>query len=69
MTIETALARAAMSREELRDPAAGYNPRRVADLAKEYPAIDLARYFEKQGVQGVDSIIIGQPKSYAAVDS
>lgn len=69
LRIETALARAAMSREEMRDPAAGYNPRSVAELAKEYPHIDLARYFAKQGVSGVDNIIIGQPKSYAAVDS
>ncbi|MDE6454214.1 MAG: M13 family metallopeptidase [Muribaculaceae bacterium] len=69
MRIETALASAAMSREEMRDPAAGYNPRSVAALAADYPHIDLRRYFEKQGLQGVDSIIVGQPKSYAAVDS
>ena len=69
LEIETALARAAMSREEMRDPAAGYNPRKVADLAKDYPHIDLARYFKAQGLEGVDDIIIGQPKSYAAVDS
>ena len=69
LRIETALAKAAMSREEMRDPAAGYNPRKVADLAKDYPHIDLRRYFERQGVKGVDDIIIGQPKSYAAVDS
>ena len=69
MRIETALASAAMSREEMRDPAAGYNPRSVAALAADYPHIDLRRYFKKQGLQGVDSIIVGQPKSYAAVDS
>jgi len=69
MEIETALAHAAMSREEMRDPAAGYNPRSVAELAKDYPHIDLARYFKAQGLDGVDNIIIGQPKSYAAVDS
>ena len=69
MRIETALATAAMSREEMRDPAAGYNPRTVAGLAAEYPHIDLARYFRGQGLDGVENIIIGQPRSYAAVDS
>ncbi|MDE6136323.1 MAG: M13 family metallopeptidase [Muribaculaceae bacterium] len=69
LEIETALAHAAMSREEMRDPAAGYNPRKVGELAKEFPHIDLARYFKKQGLEGVEDIIIGQPKSYAAVDS
>ncbi|MDE6487287.1 MAG: M13 family metallopeptidase [Muribaculaceae bacterium] len=69
LEIETALAHAAMSREEMRDPAAGYNPRKVSELAKEFPHIDLARYFKKQGLEGVEDIIIGQPKSYAAVDS
>lgn len=69
MRIETVLATAAMSREEMRDPAAGYNPRTVAGLAAEYPHIDLARYFRGQGLDGVENIIIGQPRSYAAVDS
>ena len=69
MRIETELARTAMSREEMRDPAAGYNPRTVAELAAEYPHIDLKRYFDRQGVAGVENIIIGQPRSYATVDS
>ena len=69
MHIETELARTAMSREEMRDPAAGYNPRTVAELAAEYPHIDLKRYFDRQGVAGVENIIIGQPRSYATVDS
>lgn len=68
MDIETALARAAMSREELRDPAASYNPMAIADLAKEYPAVDLKRYFAKQGINKIDSLIVGQPKSLAAVN-
>lgn len=69
MNIETTLARAAMSREELRDPAASYNPRRVADLQRDYKALDLGRYFAKQGIEKIDSVIVGQPGSYAAVDS
>lgn len=68
MDIETRLAEAAMSREEMRDPAASYNPMSIAELAKEYPAVDLKRYFAKQGIANIDSLIVGQPKSLAAVN-
>ncbi len=69
MEIETALAKAAMSREELRNPAASYNPMSISELAEKYPHVDFARYFNKQGVNGVETLIVGQPKSLAAVDS
>lgn len=69
MDIETALAKAAMSREELRNPAASYNPMQMADLAQKYPHVDLARYFDRQGVKGIETLIVGQPASLAAVDS
>ena len=66
--IETALAKAAMSREELRDPAASYNPMSMADLADKYPNVELRRYFAKQGINDIDTVIIGQPKSLEAVN-
>ncbi len=69
MSIETALAKAAKSREELRNTAANYNPMSMAELAKKYPNVDFARYFEKQGVKGIETLIVGQPNSLAAVDS
>lgn len=69
MEIETALAKAAMSREELRDPQGSYNPMSLDDVAARYKNVDLRRYFEKQNVPGVVSLIVGQPKSLAAVDS
>ncbi len=69
MKIETALAKAAMSREELRNPIASYNPMTMAELAKKYPNVDLKRYFALQGIDNIESVIIGQPKSLAAVDS
>ena len=68
MKIETELAKAAMTREELRDPMASYNPMAVEDVNKQYPNVDLRRYFQKQGLD-VDTVIIGQPKSLAAVDN
>ncbi len=68
MKIETQLAEAAMSREELRDPAASYNPMTIESLAKEYPNVDFRRYFAKQGIENIDTLIVGQPKSLAAVN-
>lgn len=68
MEIETALANAAMTREELRDPAASYNPMSIAETSEKWPAVDLKRYFAKQGINEIDSIIVGQPNSFQAVN-
>ena len=68
MNIETELAKAAVTREELRDPMASYNPMAVEDVCKQYPNVDLRHYFQKQGLD-VDTVVIGQPKSLAAVDN
>lgn len=68
MDIETSLARAATTREELRDPAASYNPMSLAEAAQKWPAVDLKRYFAKQGIENIDSIIVGQPKSFEEVN-
>lgn len=68
MKIETALAQAAMSREELRDPAASYNPMTMEEIATKYPNVDLRRYFAKQGIDSIETVIIGQPQSLAKVN-
>lgn len=69
IAIETQLAKAASSRVELRDPQANYNPMTMAQLAKDYPHVDFKRYFNKQGINNIDKVIIGQPRALAAVDS
>ena len=68
MSIETSLAKAAMTREQLRDPAASYNPTAMAQLAKDYPNVNLKRYFAKQGIENIDTLIVGQPQSLAEVN-
>lgn len=69
MKIEHSLAEAAMSREELRNPAASYNPMAVAEIEKKFPNMKLTEYFAAQGLNNVENVIVGQPKSMAAVDS
>lgn len=68
ISVEKTLARAATSREELRNPMAGYNPMSMEKLAKDYPNVDLRRYFAKSGIDNIETLIVGQPKSLAAVD-
>ena len=55
-----------MTRTQQRDIAAQYNVRAVADLDKEYPSVNLKRYFELQNLN-VDTIIVDSPKYYATV--
>jgi len=68
MDIETRLAKASMSREELRNPAASYNPMAIDQLQKTYPAVNLKAYFAAEGVPQVDTVIVGQPKFLTEVN-
>ncbi|MDE6277581.1 MAG: M13 family metallopeptidase [Muribaculaceae bacterium] len=69
MAVETALASKQMTRVQLRDVAAGYNPIAVADLSAKYPNINLPAYFKAQGLEAeVDTVVVGQPEYYAAVN-
>ena len=66
LAIETELARNQMTRTQLRDIPAQYNPTSVAELDKQYPNIGLKHYFELNGVNP-DTVIVGQPAYYATV--
>lgn len=66
MKIETELAQSQMTRTQLRDIPAQYNPASVAELVKDYPAVDLKHYFELSKLD-VDTVIVGQPAYYATV--
>ncbi len=69
MAIETSLAKASMSREELRDPAASYNPMKISEITAKYPKLRLDEYFKAQGIEKIDSLVIGQPKFIAEVNN
>ena len=64
--LETTLAADQMTRTQQRDIAAQYNVRAVADLDKEYPSVNLKRYFELQ-ILKIDTIIVDSPKYYSTV--
>ena len=69
MALETALARASLTRVERRDPVATYNFRTPAQLASMTPNFSWTRYFADIGVPGVAAVDVESPKFLAAVDS
>jgi putative endopeptidase len=54
--------------EDLRDPYHNYNKMPVAGLSKLVPAIDWKSTFEKMEYKGVDTVIVGQPEYYRALN-
>ncbi len=69
MTIENQLAKASMSREELRNPAASYNPMAIADIEKSMPNLNISNYFKAQGIENIDTLIVGQPEFLKTVNN
>lgn len=68
IAIETKLAKASRKLEDLRDPYANYNKMAIANLETISPSVDWAAVLATIGVQHVDSVIVGQPEFYKALD-
>jgi len=68
LRIETALAKAQMSRVEMRDPYKTYNKYAVKDLATLTSGIDWGWMLEKLRLQGADSVIVNNPNFLRTVD-
>ncbi|MEW6281346.1 MAG: M13 family metallopeptidase [Candidatus Eremiobacterota bacterium] len=62
--LEKRLAEGALSRVEMRDPAAMYNPTSRADLR----GLDWDRYLERVGQAGVDSLNVATPKFFQKLE-
>lgn len=67
LTFETALAEPRMTKVERRDARLSYNPRTVAELQQNVPAIDWNSFFESIGVSEIDTVIVTQPDYMAAL--
>ena len=66
LKIETAQARDAKSREESRDIVAMYNPRTIAQVKSDYPAVDWDNFFPAtMGIATPDTVIVTEPKALA----
>ncbi len=68
IALETELAKASRKLEDLRDPYKNYHKYAISKLRTISPGIDWPKYLEEIGVKHVDSVIVGQPEFYTALD-
>ena len=69
MRIETALAKASLTRVERRDPYKQYHKMTVAELSARSPVVSWSDYLAAQGVQNVETLNLSQPEFQKAVDA
>jgi putative endopeptidase len=69
MQLETALAKASMTREAQRDPEAIYHLTRTDDLQKATPVFAWTPYLSSLGLSGVEEINVAQPEFIHTFDS
>jgi putative endopeptidase len=67
--IETELAGASRTLEELRDPYANYNKLSLDELTLKNPRVDWVKQLRLMGVPEVDSVVVCQPEFFARADS
>jgi putative endopeptidase len=68
LRIETAMAKASLSRTEMRQPENRYHIYTVADLAKLTPAFDWSVYFHGVRIGSFDTLNVGTPEYFKALD-
>ena len=68
LTLETELAKNALSRVERRDPDRTYNKRAVTELQESTPNFNWSEYFQNAGAPHFDSLNVGMPDFIAALD-
>ncbi|MCX6317136.1 MAG: M13 family metallopeptidase [Bacteroidetes bacterium] len=69
LALETELAKASRKLEDLRDPYKNYNKMAVADLGKMNNSFIWSEYLTAVGVKSIDSVIVGQPEFFKALDA
>lgn len=67
MQLETELAKASKKLEDLRDPYANYNKMTITGLQQIAPGLDWSALFKQTGLTSVDTVIIGQPAFFQAL--
>lgn len=68
MRLETALAKAQMSRVEMRDPYKTYNKFSVKDFSATTASIDWNQMFQQLKLTGADSLVVTNPSFFKSVD-
>lgn len=68
LRIETALAKAQMSRVEMRDPYKTYNKFGIKEFTTTTPSIDWNEMFNNLQLKGADSVVVNNPSFFKTVD-
>ena len=68
LSLETSLAKVHRKMEDLRDPYANYNKMTFANLTNLCPAVNWDSFLLENGIGKTDSVIVGQPEYYQAVN-
>ncbi len=68
-SMEQRLAKAQMSRTEMRDPLKTYNKFAIADFSKTTPSIDWKSFLAKLNITTEDSMLVNVPKFFPVADS
>ena len=69
LAIETKFASRSRKLEDLRDPYKNYNKIAIADLPKLSSIINWKNYLSITGIKNIDSVIVGQPEFFHALDT
>lgn len=69
LKLETRLAQASRKLEDLRDPYRNYNKIAISDLPKMSSTIDWTNYLGITGVAHIDSVVVGQPEFFSALNT
>jgi putative endopeptidase len=69
INIETGLAKAQMSRVEMRDPQKTYNKFSLADFSKTTPGFNWKEMFAEMKVIGADSVVVNNPAFFKTADA
>ena len=67
--IETNLAKASMTKIEMRDPEKQYNKKTVKELAELTPNFNWTMYFDANEIKGFTNVIVAQPDFFKAVNT
>jgi putative endopeptidase len=68
VALETNMAKSSRKLEDLRDPYTNYNKIAISKLNSLSPSMSWPKLLEQIGVKHVDSVIVGQPEFYKALD-
>lgn len=68
MKLETAIAKVSRKQEDTRDPWKNYNKMTFEQLGKSTPNIDWTLFTKEIGLQKVDTVVVGQPEFFKALN-